>query len=36
VFAVLKVVAGEPYPQDWSVIHSGALRQQFAEALAKA
>ena len=36
VFAVLKVVAGEPYPQDWSVIHSGVLRQQFAEALAKA
>ncbi len=36
VFVVLKVVAGEPYPQDWSVIHSGALRQQFAEALAKA
>jgi len=35
VFVVLKVVAGEPYPQDWSVIHSGALRRQFAEALAR-
>lgn len=35
VFVVLKVVAGEPYPQDWSVIHSGVLRQQFFEALAK-
>ena len=36
VFVVLKVVAGQHYPQDWSAIHSGALRQQFAEAFAKA
>lgn len=36
VFVVLKVVVGETYPQDWSVIHSAALRQQFAEALARA
>ena len=36
VFVVLKVVAGEPYPQDWSAIHSRELRQQFAAALAKA
>lgn len=35
VFVVLKVVAGETYPQDWNVIHSGALRRQFEEALAR-
>ena len=36
VFVVLKVVAGAAYPQDWSVVHSGALRQEFAERLARA
>jgi len=36
VFVVLKVIAGQHYPQDWSAIHSSALRQQFAEAFAKA
>ncbi len=35
VFVVLKVVAGAHYPQDWSVIHSGELREQFAAALAR-
>ena len=35
VFVVLKVVAGEHYPQDWSVIHSSTLRQQFGEAFTK-
>lgn len=35
VFVVLKVVAGAHYPQDWSVIHSSALRKEFAAALAK-
>jgi phosphonopyruvate decarboxylase len=36
VFVVLKVVAGAAYPQDWSVVHSGALRREFAERLARA
>ncbi len=35
VFVVLKVVAGASYPQDWPVVHSAALRQEFAAALAK-
>ena len=35
VFVVLKVVAGDPYPQDWSAIHSAELRQQLREALAR-
>lgn len=34
VFVVLKVVAGDAYPQDWSAIHSAELRQQFVVDLA--
>jgi phosphonopyruvate decarboxylase len=36
VFVVLRVVAGAHYPQDWSTIHSHALREEFRAALARA
>jgi len=36
VFVVLKVVAGETYPQDFTALHSADLRRQFAAALASA
>jgi len=36
VFVVLKVVAGAHYPQDWSVVHSDTLREEFRAALARA
>ena len=34
VFVVLRVVAGEAYPQDFPALHSAELRQRFAAALA--
>jgi phosphonopyruvate decarboxylase len=34
VFVVLKVVAGEPYPQDFPALHDAALREAFRAALA--
>ena len=35
VFVVLRVMAGAAYAQDWSMIHSAALRDEFAQALAR-
>jgi hypothetical protein len=32
---VLKVIAGETYPQDFTALHSAELRRQFAAALSK-
>jgi phosphonopyruvate decarboxylase len=36
VFSVLEVVAGEPSPQDFRVLHSAETRRRFREALAAA
>src|SRR4029078_7096742 len=35
VFVTLKVIAGEPYPQDFPALHSAELARQFVAALSK-